>query len=234
MTGGTPSRNKPDRLRQLGAAGGIAFVVLQAVAQMSLQMGGTEPAFNAPTEPIVAFFAAKSSQVGEISGFLSGLSLFAFVWFLGALWATLREAEGEPGWLSLTAVTSGILAVAVVFAPGGWHLALFRMGDGLDPQIARLLFDSGNLGFANMWLFLASMLLAYTAVTLQTSVLPRWTGWAAIAIAVSLLLARAFWAASGVVFVAYILFQLWLLAVSIILLRQTARQPKQTHVAAIP
>lgn len=224
------SRNESNRMRQIGAVGGIVFIVLQAIAQLGLQAGGAEPRFNAPTEPIVAFFASKSSQFMEVSTFLSGVSMIGFLWFLGALWATLREAEGEPAWLSLTAVLSGVIAAAVVFAPGGWHLALFRMGEGVDPQIARLLFDSGNLGFANMWFFLASLLLAYAAVTLQTGVLPRWTGWAGLAIAVALLVARAFWATSGVVITAYLLFELWLFAVSVALLRQAAKEPARTPV----
>jgi hypothetical protein len=221
-------------MRQIGAAGGILFVMMQAVAQIALQVGASEPPFNAPTEPIVSFFAGKNTLLTELSAFLSGLSLIAFIWFLGTLWAVLREAEGEPAWLSLVTVISGVMAAAVVFAPGGWHLAFFRINEGLDPQIARLLFDSGNLGFANMWLFLASMLLAYAAVTIQTKVLPLWTGWAGIFTALSLLVARAFWATSGTVFIAYMLFGLWLIAVSVILLRQTKRSNPSSVRGAMP
>ncbi len=212
------------RWRQIGASGGILFVVLQLIAQGMLQAGQAEPAFSAPAEDIVSYFASKSSLLSEASAFVMALSLIAFVWFLGALWATLREAEGDPAWLSLTAVISGVMAIATVYASPGWHLALFRIRDGLDPQIARLLFDSGNLGFANMWVLLASLLLASAAITLRTGALARWTAWAGIVIAVGLLAARAFWASSGIVFMPYVLFWVWLVAVSIGLMRKAARQ----------
>ena len=223
------SQNKFHKLRQMGALGGIVFVVLQVIAQAFIQIGGVEPPFRASTEAIVAFFATRNSQLVEASAFLSGISLLAFLWFLGTLWATLREAEGETAWLSLTAVMSGLMGVAVAYAPGGWELALFRTNDGLDPQIARLLFDSGNLAFANLWVFIASLLLAYAAVTLRTGVLPRWTGWVGIMIGVGLLIARAFWATSGIAFVPYMMFWLWLFPVSVMLLRKAGHQPEHPH-----
>lgn len=180
---------RSNKLHQIGAAGGLIFVVLQVIAQGLLQIGGVEPPFRASTDAIMAFFTSRNSQLVEISAFLDGISLIAFLWFLGALWATLREAEGESAWLSLIVVISGVMGMATVYAPGGWQLAIFRINDGLDEQVARLLFDSGNLAFANLWIFMASLLLAYAAVTLRTGVLPRWTGWAGIVIGVGLLIA---------------------------------------------
>ena len=46
----------------------------------------------------------------------------------------------------------------------GQRLAGVRLEDGLDPQMARTLFDEGNLNFANMWVALGSMLLAAGAI----------------------------------------------------------------------
>ncbi len=39
---------------------------------------------------------AKDSQLFAMGEYLSALSLIAFLWFLGSLWATLRRAEREP------------------------------------------------------------------------------------------------------------------------------------------
>lgn len=222
MTSRVATQNTPS-LRWIGASGGILFVLLQIISQALIQTGGAEPPFSASAEEILSFFASKNSQISDLSAFVSTLSTIAFLWFIGALWASLREAEGEPAWLSLTLVSSGVMALAAVFASGGWQLATYRFTEGLDPQIARLLFDSGNLGFANMWVPLASLLFAYTGIVLRTGELPRWTGWAALIIGVSLLAARAFWAASGGVFMAYVSFWGWIIAVSIILLREAAR-----------
>ena len=212
--------------KQIGAAGGIAFVVLQVVGQVLIQVGGTEPAFNAAAPETLEFFETRSPRLFEVGGYLSALSAIALLWFLGSLWSTLRTAEGEPGWLSTVALGSGLVVVAVsAIAGSGWALAVFRIGEGLDPQLARFQFDFGNFGFATIWVMLASFLLASSAVALRTAALPRWIGWMGLVIAILLLIARAFWAApSGAIFLPYLLFWIWLIATSVILIRQARRQ----------
>jgi len=205
---------------QIGAAGGIVFVVLQMVAQALIQVGGAEPPFDAPAPTIAAFFMARNSQLFALGDYLSTLSLIAFVWFLGSLWSALCRAEGEPAWLSLVALASGLMIVATVSAGAGWPLAVFRRDEGLDPQIARLLFDQGNFAFANAWAMLASLSLATGVVSIRTHALPRWLGWAGVLIAGGLLAARAVWASSGLVFIPFGLCYLWLFAISIVLIRR--------------
>src|SRR5512138_2535447 len=67
------------RLEQIGAAGGIVFVVLQMAAQALIQVGGAEPPFDATTETIIAFFMARNSQLFALGEYLSTLSLIAFL-----------------------------------------------------------------------------------------------------------------------------------------------------------
>src|SRR6266487_306344 len=164
------------RWEQIGAAGGVVFVVLQMASQALIQAGGGEPPFGAPAPTIVAFFMAKDSQLFALGDYLSTLSLIAFLWFLGSLWSALRRAEGEPAWLSFVAAASGLMIVATVGVSGGWPLAVFRRDEGLDPQVARLLFDQGNFAFANAWVMLASLSLATGVVSIRTHALPRWLG----------------------------------------------------------
>jgi hypothetical protein len=216
---------------QIGAAGGIAFVVLQMASQALIQVGGAEPPFDAPAQTIVAFFLARNNQLFALGEYLSALSLIAFLWFLGSLWGVLRRGEGEPAWLSLVALASGLMVVATVSAGGGWALAVFRKGEGLDPQIARLLFDQGNFAFANAWVMLASLSLSTGIVTIRTRTLPRWLGWAGILIAGALLVARAVWASSQLVFIPFGLCYLWLIATSVVLIRR-ARAPEKSQRAA--
>jgi hypothetical protein len=199
------------------AAAGIAFVALQLVAQGLIQVGGLEPAFDAPAEEIVAFFEARSPALFAVGAYLSLLALAAFLWFLGALWAALRRAEGDPAWLSLVAFGSGLAFVAALW--DGWHLAMFRIEEALDPQIARLAFDIGNLGFAGSWVPLASLLLAAGAVSVRTGALTRWLGWVAVATGIGLLVARAVWTLP-VAFVPWLAFWVWTVAVSIVLVRR--------------
>ncbi|MFL5802344.1 MAG: hypothetical protein ACJ8CR_11475 [Roseiflexaceae bacterium] len=209
------------RLEQIGATGGIVFVVLQMAAQALIQVGGAEPSFNAPAPTIAAFFMARDSQLFAVGEYLSTLSLIAFLWFLGSLWSALRRGEGEPAWLLFVAAGSGLMIVATVSAGSGWPLAVFRKDEGLDPQIARLLFDQGNFAFANAWVMLASLSLATGVVSIRTGALPHWLGWAGVTIAGGLLAARAVWASSGLVFVPFGLCYLWLIAISVVLIRRT-------------
>ena len=218
--------------RKIGASGGVAYIILQGVSQGLFQAGGAEPAFNAPASAILDFFQLRDSQFFEIGGFLVSLSFVAFLWFLGSLYSTLSRGEGQPAWLSLVAVTSGLLAVAGV-SGGSWMLAVFRIDEGLDPAMAQLLFDMGNFGFAMLWVFAVSLLLASAVVVLRSNILPRWLAWFGIVAAIALLAARAFWAApSGIIFMPYVLFGIWLLLTSIVLFRAAGRQDKEPAPAA--
>jgi hypothetical protein len=211
---------KSSSLDQVGAAGGLVFVVLQMMAQALMQIGGAEPSFDAPAQTITAFFMARNSQLFALGSYLSVLSLIAFLWFLGSLWSVLRQAESEPAWLSVVVMASGLMVVAAVSGSGGWELAVFRRDQGLDPQIARLLFDQGNITFANIWVGLASLGLATGVIAIRTGVLPRLLGWAGVLIAGGLLAARVVWASSSLVFVPFGLVYIWLMVISIVLTRR--------------
>jgi hypothetical protein len=207
------------RLKKYGAIGAIAFPVMQMVSQGLIQIGGVEPPFAAPASDIVSFFAARNPTLFSIGGYISLLSTVAFLWFLGALWDELRVAEGGSGWLSVIAIASGLVAVSTIASPGGWPLAVFRIGEGLDPQLARLLFDQGNMNFANYWVALGSMVLAVGLLARQSQRFPAWLGWGSILLAIGLFAARAIWT-SAIAFSPYLLFWLWLIAFGVFLLRR--------------
>lgn len=209
------------RWEQIGAAGGIIFVVLQLAGQALVQIGGSEPAFTAPAQEILSFFMNRDPLLFQVGGFLSALSAIAFLWFLGVLWAALRRHEEDPSWMSLVAFGSGVAAVAVTLGGGGWGLVMLRIDEGLTPEIARLLFDEGNITFAMFWVPLAGMLLATGALAIRDGALPGWFGWFSLVVALALLISRAFWTApSGLAFAGYVLFWLWLIILSILLIRR--------------
>jgi hypothetical protein len=209
-----------NQLKKFGAIAAIAFPVLQMAAQGFFQVGGVEPSFAAPASEILAFFENRDPVLFTIGGYIFILSLVAFLWFLGALWDELSTAEGGSGWLSLIAVGSGLVVAANLAGPGAWPLAVFRIGEGLDPQIARLLFDQGNLNFANMWVALGSMVLAAGLVMRQSTRFPNWLGWSSLVLAVGLLLARAIWTLA-IAFAPYLLFWVWMITLGVIFLRRS-------------
>jgi len=230
--GQVPSRSR--RWVQVGAAGGVAFVVLQLVGQFLIAGASdvSEPAFNAPTVDIVAFFDAQNAGLLKLGSYLSTLSVIPFLWFLGVLWSTLRDAEGDPPWLSVTAVGSGfIVAVTIVVVGGSWELVVLRRDEGVDPEIQRLLFDQGNLAFANLWVMCASLAFATSTLFLVRRALPRWLGWLGIVSAIGLLAVRAVWSTTELWFLPFVLFYVWLVAVSLTLVRRAEAPAHATSIA---
>lgn len=207
-------------LKKVGAVAGIAFPILQMVSQGLIQVGGAEPPFTASAAEIMTFFQNREPALATAGAYIATLSLVAFLWFLGVLWDELRTAEGGNGWLSIIAIGSGFVTASALAASGGWSLAIFRIGEGLDPQIARLLFDEGNLNFANIWVSLGSMVLAAGLVIHQSDRFPTWLGWASFVLALGLFLARAVWT-SAIAFAPYVLFWLWMIGLGVILLRRS-------------
>ena len=210
-----------------GAVGAFAYPILQLISQGLIQFGGSEPAFTASAREILDFFQSKDVTLVTISGYISVLSFIAFLWFLGALWRELRLAEGESGWVSIISVGSGFVAACGLLIVGGWGLAFFRIEEGLDAGIARMLFDEGNLNFANLWVSLGSMLLAAGVVfggtdAAQGVSYPKWLVGGSIILGVGLILARAIWT-SQIAFLPYVLFWAWMIAFGVYVLRNRAR-----------
>ncbi|MEV0285264.1 hypothetical protein AB0H36_14235 [Kribbella sp. NPDC050820] len=207
---------------------GLAGIVLVAASQALLLAGASEPDFDAPAAEIVTFFEAQNETATEAGAFLGQLALLAIAWFVVGVWAVLRHAEGDPAWRSAAALVSGVVFVALVMT-GGWQLATFRLADGVDPQLARLAFDMGNLGFANGWLALGSFLLAAGWIFLTAGSLPNWLGWLALAAALGFVVGRAFWT-TAIWLIPYSLFWIWTIAVSVQLLRGRMRSaPSQAQ-----
>ena len=112
------------------------------------------------------------------------------------------------------------MVTAAAFNVGGWGLALFRINEGMDPQVAQMLFDEGNLNFATTWISYGSMLLAAGIVFKEAGTYPKWMGWGSILLAAGLILARGVWT-SQIAFLPYVLLWAWMIGFGVYLLRHT-------------
>ncbi|NIK59352.1 hypothetical protein [Kribbella shirazensis] len=218
MTGETTQLHSEWRAASVtGGAAGLAGLVLVAASQALVQIGGSEPAFDASGDEILRFLEARHDTLYAIGTYLGLIAVLALGCFVSVLWVMLREAEGRPAWRSAIALTSGIAFVVLLMSPG-WELAGYRTDDGVDPQIARYAFDMGNLGFANAWVALAGFLAASGWIMVGTPSLPSWLGWIGLVAAIGFLLGRAFWT-TPIWLVPYAVFWIWVVAVSIQLFR---------------
>jgi hypothetical protein len=125
----------------------------------------------------------------------------------------LTEADGEGPWRANLALVSGVVVVATTIL-GSWELAVFRADQGLDPQLARLVFDLGNLSFASAWVALGSFSLASGWVMVSARSAARWLGWWAIVAGAGLVAVRAIWT-TQLWLIPYALFWIWVLVVSV-------------------
>ena len=212
-------------LQRLGAASGIIAVLLMVV----LIFVGT-PAFEE-----VFDFQASAQQFGVtidkyrqtlgLVNFLVGLIGLFLLGFTGSLKTILRRAEGEPGLLSTAAYTAGALwAFVWILYAALVSSAMELPGFYQNPEGAKTIFPVAfHMLFSPVILLLPAMLLGATAlVILRTQVLPRWLGWVSALFALLNIVA----AGSGLIFggpaiLLTIIFPLWLVATSIVLIRKS-------------
>lgn len=209
-----------NRMNKIGALAGIAFPVLQMIAQGLIQVGGMEPTFSAPAHEILAFFENREPMMFRIGEYISTISMIAFLWFLAALWDSLAKQGGETAWLAMVVMGSGLVSAAAFADPGGWSLAMFRLGEGMDAATARMLFDEGNLNFANSWVSLGSMVLAAGLGFRTGDTEPAWLAWSTIGMGLAMVLARLVWT-EAVAFIPYVLYWVWLIVVGLRLYRRS-------------
>ena len=200
----------------IGGWSGIAAMLLTNVG--FFVVAGGSPSLNAADGEIHAYVHGSATRL-YTGGLIELAALTIFLVFAGRLWAVLRAAEGEQGWLATTGLValSGSLAigVGVAFASEGVSYYAGNHGAGID--VVRALLDLSALGFLVSEPFEAVFLATTAVIALRTACLPRWLGWSAAVIAVALP-ATLPWP-NDLVYLPHILAEAWVIAVGIVLIR---------------
>ena len=138
--------------------------------------------------------------------------------FLAYLWSLLRAAEGEGGWLSTLALVAGVSGVLLKLASHAPELAIHRDGIAKGTQLYKALDNTAGAATLLSLYPLAICCAAVAAIALRERIFPRWLGIFAAITAVALAVNAGFVYASFVP--ALLLFLLWTLITSIVLLRR--------------
>jgi hypothetical protein len=194
----------------LGPLAGIAAAVLWTVGQSWPTALPGAPTGEAGTDYAAFYTNSKGAQVAAALVYLAGI--LCLVCFFVTLRRVLASVEGWPGVLTATAFGAGIVACALLLAGGVFPLAAVANSWRLDSVLAQVLWELGNEVGAWSAYPLVVLVGAVAAVAWRSRRLPRWYGWASAALAVLLLVPILAWLSLK-------LFLLWLLAVSISLLR---------------
>jgi len=201
---------------------GIVFAVL-FVAAFFVQ--GELPSGDDSAANVAAFYDDSGNRAQVIiATYMFFLASVFFLWFLGSLRRRLIEAEGEPGRLAPIAFAAGTVFVAMLMvaaacfasiagdiAFGDEKVATVASGDAarVVPQLGYPVLLIGGM------LAAIAMIGASSVLTIRTGVLPRWIGWYGFVTAVLLL--------AAVFFFPVILFVVWVVFVSIAMLRGAER-----------
>jgi hypothetical protein len=165
----------------------------------------------------VALVFGPSLVGGDSAARLELVGILLFIPFLAYLWSLLRQVEGESGWLAGTVFGAGLVDLTIKLGSAAPSIAADELREGTPLDSA--LHDMNSASFMLSMLPLSVLTAAFAALTIKTQVLPRWLGWTA-AITAAALLANGM-ALEAEFGPAFLLFLLWTVATSIVLLRQT-------------
>jgi len=190
---------------RLAALAGLAFVVLYVAAfALGIEVGASD-------REILDYYASSGHRAKEVVAFflIAGAAL-ALVVFTTALRCLIARVEQETSMLAALAWAGGIACAVLVLAGNALSraTAFAAMDDKftLDPNTRRLFEDAGFLLFVSGALAAILLVLAVSFAALRYGLLPRWLGWAGFPAAALLPLAIGF--------VGFLVFIIWLLAVS--------------------
>jgi hypothetical protein len=206
-----------------GLAAGIVFVVLVVIAAL---IGGSPPKPTDSAAKVFSFFRDNQDAL-KVGSYLNGLAAVAFLWFLGSIWARMRRAEGTGSRVSVVALVGGVGALGMAFV-GNAVSAYLALYVGLLGPSTKSLYQLAVVFLAFASFFLAVFTSATSVTILRYGFVERWMGWAGEVIAVLWLIAGIGVADDNttiftVGFVAFLLWAIWLLVLSVLLLtRDTA------------
>ncbi|MDP8929604.1 MAG: hypothetical protein M3O70_13790 [Actinomycetota bacterium] len=156
---------------------GLLFLVLVFIGIVFL---GAEPALEASPAEVSSFFAERSRSY-QIGALMVSIGLVFFIWFASDVGDVIETAAvGHRSSAAVVRSTGSAAAVVLLIHFASFAAAAFRPLE-VDQQITSTLYDVSLLLTAPYALLLAGFLLAAGVGVLQTSALPSWLGWSAIA-----------------------------------------------------
>ena len=217
------SKSKWDRL---AAASGIVFVGLYMVG--FLLATHAIPGLSHPNHDWVVWVRNHPRQL-KAAAILVGLSILAFVWFVGSIADVLRRADEQR--LAAVATASGGASVAVATV-GIAIVAALAQRLAIDaPNLTKSLWELATVTLTVINFVGAALVYTTAAATWRSGLFPRWYAWfgslAALVILVNggALAYKGFYAPNGGFgLIGTIVFLVWVLATSVLLMRTSGEK----------
>jgi hypothetical protein len=209
----------------VGAGAGFLFVVLTVVAG---GIGGTHPFSTGPIEPIRALFASNPGPFAvQTANYIESVATLLLV-VVGASLAH-RLWLGAQQILGVAAFGAVVLVAAIDFIQTALLSVLaFSVSSDGDVGAIKALYALRHIFLAYIYFPLALLAFALGIGTLVAGVFPRWFGWLNLAVGLAFLSGGADVDRSGFFmsqgdhwFYILLMFALWMLLTSGLLLRRT-------------
>jgi hypothetical protein len=159
---------------------GVAAVVLWVVGTFLTEKDDRPNGKN--TLAIVAWVDKNSTSL-IVGAVIFGFGVLLFLWMLGSLRAAIVAAEGGTGRLATLAFGSGVATSVCLLMTYMSHAQAAFDVDNTSPTSVDALVHMGDAFFGGVELFSIPLLVATGLATLRFGVLPRWLGWASLALA---------------------------------------------------
>jgi hypothetical protein len=220
-------RSRP-RWERWTLASGILFAGTQ-IAALLFAFGVVVPThapIGAPAQDTAAALAANSGIIA-VGTYLTTIPMPFLLIFLGGLYEVLRRSHAGGGALATAAVAAGVAAAVIV--PFGAVLSGLSAPvalQGGDPAVAKELDSITPLAMALSGYPYAVLAGSVSIAVLRGGIAPRWVGWLGVALVAVSLAATATIAVNALFPLALLvtmLFPVWVLTLSIALVRNGRR-----------
>src|SRR5690349_1746897 len=200
-------------LRLWSSLSGLVFVVLAVVGSALLFDG---PSDSSPAK-MTSWYQSSSNRTHiHIGWILTGLGLFALIWFVAALRERVRESEQaspEQGtFLSTIVLVGGTVYVAVAMAGIAIADGIKSMSDDtyhhqVYSGIIHAAGDASYILVATAGAAMAALIFAISIAARRYAILPRWVSWFGFVAGVA--------AIFSVIFFTMLLWLLWIAVASV-------------------
>lgn len=203
---------------------GVVFAVLFVLGFLLI---GDSPKLDDSAEEIVAYYDDERGKLLTVI-VLFGLSILAFLWFLGSLVHTLR-VDARESRLAATALGAGVVTTSVF---GGIVLMnaglTFQIAEDGDAGVVAALYDLAWVASTLISFPVAALVFATGIGVWRSRLLPGWFGWASAIAALAILASGTTWARDGFwapdglynAYITPIIFIAWVVVLSVLLLRR--------------
>jgi hypothetical protein len=199
-------------------------VILALVA--TFLPGESPPAIDDTPREIAEFFHGHSGAI-QAGAFLAGLGGLFFLWFLGSLWSRLRRVE-ETRRLATIAVAGGVASITLALTGFSMNSAIALRLQALGALGAKFFYTLSSITVAMASFTIAVLVIATSVAAMRARVFPAWFGGAGAVLGLLWVIAGLGVATDNgaiftIGFIAFFLWAIWILAISVFLMMPPER-----------